>query len=342
MNQNFYPDFHSIKTRDQDGSLIFVTSIVLFIHLLFVFWASWSGKQPHILPKKGVDRLVVKTISLKEPSKLMIETKPFIEPSIVPEPVIIQTPSLENAGKLPEVHKIEEKSLTEEKAKIEEMPKIPKTEEVKKPVNKPKAETTPKKTVPKQEVTKKAPTDVKKSDNKKVEHQPKTEKKPKSVEKQKEKPAIEATSKSVDNSRKVELLAKARNSIEKVQKASSTLASKEIAAVSTPGKINALSADTIALVEAGNALDGPELSYVEELASRLKLLLRLPEFGEVKIQLTLLRSGKFSNVSIVNSKSNKNKAYLEKTLPSLSYPPFGHNFSDKEKFTFTINLSNDL
>lgn len=89
-------------------------------------------------------------------------------------------------------------------------------------------------------------------------------------------------------------------------------------------------------------LVGPELTYQEELIGRLKLLLRLPEYGLVRVKLTLERSGKVKQLTVTNAESSKNKSYIEKTLPTLTFPAFGNNFSGQDSFTFSLNLSNEL
>ena len=89
-------------------------------------------------------------------------------------------------------------------------------------------------------------------------------------------------------------------------------------------------------------LNDKEIGYRDELAGRLKLLLRLPEFGEVKIKLTLSRAGKVAKVSIVSAESAANRTYIEKTIPTLSFPSFGNNFGTLPEYTFLISLSNDF
>ena len=100
-------------------------------------------------------------------------------------------------------------------------------------------------------------------------------------------------------------------------------------------------------IDAMPAVDGPklsdrEVSYRDELAGRLKLLLRLPEYGEVKIKLTLDHMGKVVKVSVSHSESELNKKYIEKTLPGLSFPAFGTRFGDADQYTFSITLSNEV
>ena len=81
-----------------------------------------------------------------------------------------------------------------------------------------------------------------------------------------------------------------------------------------------------------------EVGYRDELASRLQILLRLPEFGEVKIKLTLARSGRVIKLDILSAESSVNRKYIEKTLPTLTFPPFDRNFESKDEHTFSITL----
>jgi colicin import membrane protein len=92
----------------------------------------------------------------------------------------------------------------------------------------------------------------------------------------------------------------------------------------------------------GPALTSGEKHYRDELASRLKLLLKLPEHGAVQLKLTLNRAGKALKVQIVKSVSQANKNYIEKTLPTLVFPAFGSHFENLSEYTFSIQLSNEL
>ena len=71
-------------------------------------------------------------------------------------------------------------------------------------------------------------------------------------------------------------------------------------------------------------------------------MLRLPEFGEVKIKLTLERTGRVIKVQVLNAESELNRKYIEKEIESLALPPFGNNFKGMTEFTFSITLSNEI
>lgn len=75
----------------------------------------------------------------------------------------------------------------------------------------------------------------------------------------------------------------------------------------------------------------------ESLVSFLHSSLNLPEFGEVKIQLTVKKDGTVTRLVVLQAESKKNKAYLEEYLPRLQFP-LG---LDTEK-TFTLTFCNEI
>lgn len=84
-----------------------------------------------------------------------------------------------------------------------------------------------------------------------------------------------------------------------------------------------------------------EQSYEEILAARLKMLLTLPDYGDVKVKLTIERSGGVVSATVLRSESADNRTYVENILPTLRLPPFGKNFGVEPQHTFQIVLSND-
>lgn len=78
---------------------------------------------------------------------------------------------------------------------------------------------------------------------------------------------------------------------------------------------------------------GPE----ETLVSYLHSSLNLPEFGEVKIQVTVNKEGSIEKLVVLHAESKKNKAYLEQHLPLLELPIT----LEKEK-TFTLTFCNEI
>jgi hypothetical protein len=81
-------------------------------------------------------------------------------------------------------------------------------------------------------------------------------------------------------------------------------------------------------------------SVREHLIELLHRSLNLPDFGEVKIQLTLSCDGNIKNLNVLKTESEKNRKYLEENLPLLKFPSFTTN-SEKET-TFVITFCNEL
>lgn len=166
----------------------------------------------------------------------------------------------------------------------------------------------------------------------KMEAKPKPKKttpkaKPKAVEKKA--PALSKKTESPvkPNPKRKELIAKAQESIAKI-----TLPNGNITPHSTSLAVPELKAVK------PQELSADEANYQDELASRLKMLLRLPEEGIVKIQLTIDRKGKFIKMAMISSSSKANAAYVELEIPKLSFPSFGLQFKSHEQYTFPITL----
>jgi outer membrane biosynthesis protein TonB len=117
-------------------------------------------------------------------------------------------------------------------------------------------------------------------------------------------------------------------------------------AIEQPQAIANLASEGISSIgvveEEGVPLSGKERTYYDELISRLKLSLRLPEYGEVRVRLTVSREGKASKVQILSAKSKKNRDYIQKALPHISLPRFGDNFTKESEHSFCLNLSNEI
>ncbi|MBS0654368.1 MAG: hypothetical protein JSR46_01195 [Verrucomicrobia bacterium] len=110
-----------------------------------------------------------------------------------------------------------------------------------------------------------------------------------------------------------------------------------------PTAVATLSTESHVSVEEDTASLSPqERTYVDELVQRLKLQLKLPEYGEVEIQLTLSRLGKVISVVCAKSKATKNSKYVEKKLKEMHFPPFGTHFPDVQEHTFRLQLKSDF
>ncbi|GEM_PF-2097720 len=165
----------------------------------------------------------------------------------------------------------------------------------------------PKKTPPKKKVEKKVV--KKKSEEKKVVKQQK-----------KEKP-----SEKLSASQK-EKLQKAREALTAVKESSK-------ATKSTPVK---------KLSKVSIAQESLISGYSDKLTGALRKNLILPEYGEVKVKLTLLRSGEVKKVEVLSSESRTNRREIVEKLKGLKLAPFGNNFPGEKEHDFVIVLSNDL
>ena len=82
--------------------------------------------------------------------------------------------------------------------------------------------------------------------------------------------------------------------------------------------------------------------YPNQMISYLHQSLNLPEFGEVKIQLTLRQDGSVAKLVVLNTESEKNKRYLEESLPRLRLPSFNGSFTKKPEHTFVLTFCNEI
>lgn len=140
-----------------------------------------------------------------------------------------------------------------------------------------------------------------------------------------------------------ELFEKAQESLAKIKQSRDKLPpkpKKETINLKSPNELTDLQVEQLSN-PSPNALTQQEVNYRDELAGRLKLMLKLPEYGEVKIQLTLNRSGQVKSVEILSAESTLNSKYVEKMIPSLTFPSFGHRFQNMNQYTFALTLRNE-
>lgn len=337
---------HRFRDPQTERAMTLIVVAVVLMHISLLLLSAFLPDAKPVQPP--VKQIVVKTITLGAPpttahSKPIEKIEPISAPISEPEPVEIIEEEVVVAPPEPTPQPVEEPKEVEE-VKPEQPKKTPPKPTPKKEVKKstPKPKSKPK-AKPKPKPQSKKPTKPKKEVKK-------TEAAPKKAPEQPKKPKDQTPSKpKVDpqveaaKAKRRELLAKAQKSIAQIDTSDTLSAASAVTAVAAaiPGKIESLQVETFPS-DGGEQLNSQERSYYDELASRLKLLLRLPEFGEVKIKLTLARSGKYVKVSIVRAESQSNRKYVEKTLPTLKYPAFGNNFSGKDQYTFVISLSNEL
>lgn len=165
---------------------------------------------------------------------------------------------------------------------------------------------------------------------------PKPKPKPKKATPPKE-PRQEVRQQKVTNTKQKELLARARASLEKIQLNGHKGSSKEVESVAfqTPQ----LRVERLTETKEGGRRAWT--SYHDEMVRRLQLLLKLPDFGEVQVEVVVDRSGKFQRMRILGSVSGKNRGYIEKELPQVQFPAFGEHFNGEREHTFTLTLRND-
>jgi hypothetical protein len=81
--------------------------------------------------------------------------------------------------------------------------------------------------------------------------------------------------------------------------------------------------------------------YIAVLVGHLHQCLSLPDYGEVKIQLSLLQDGTVCKVIVLKAQSEKNKQYLESSLPQLKFPRFDGAYAGKTEWTFVLTFCNE-
>lgn len=291
-----------------------------------------------VLPEEPKEELVVQNVSKEE--------------AVVREPEI----------KKPEVKKPEEAKKTEIK-KI-----IPKTEAIKKPEKKTEIEKKPevKKVPVVLSPVKKSPvkppvkaeekkplalkTDLKskqeKQKNDKAIAKADLEKKQKLEEQKKKNDADQKLREAealAEKKRQQKLFSEVQERIAKIDESrhkgtSGSLKNEKLAEAHT---IKSLQTDAITADPKAPPLSHKEISYHNELVGYLKLNLRLPEYGDVKLKLTINRSGKVVSLVIVSTESIANRKYIEKKLPTLKLPGFGSNFGSDPEYTFSITLTSE-
>ncbi|QZA58207.1 hypothetical protein [Candidatus Rhabdochlamydia porcellionis] len=82
-------------------------------------------------------------------------------------------------------------------------------------------------------------------------------------------------------------------------------------------------------------------SYTASLVKKLTQMLQLPEYGEVKIKITISPSGKILELLVLQAESKANKLYLEKCLPNIILPKYNEKALNNEQ-TLTLTFCNAL
>lgn len=310
--------------------LIGITAFVVVMHV-GLFLGFGLLEHVNVSKPKPLSKVVVKTVKLSPP--------PLVIPEPIPEPIpeVIEAPPPAPEPVVEEV-KIEEPApepIKEPEPAPQPVEPI-KEPEPAPPPPKPVAKPTPKpapKPLKKKPAAKPAP----KKPPVKKETPPKPP--PKAVKKETPKPDLQ---KVALQKKQNDLLKKAQESVAKIDLKGNKIvaATGSLDQVKLPQQMGELKVDNLTFDE-DSRLNVRERGYRDELAHRLKLLLKLPEKGVVKLKLTLERSGKVLKVEVTGAESKKNRQHIEKALPPLQFPPFGDNFEGSSQYTFHINLKSD-
>lgn len=308
--------------KEKDNLVKCITLLVIVFHGIFLsltlyFQADMSNvKRQH-------QKLIVQTISLKPVQNTSVANFVNKEETEIAEIAIM--PKIEESKEiLNEIIETKVEPIKKvEQAKVEPIKKI----EQKKII--------PKKVLPKKVEPVKKVEPLKKTESiKKIEPEKKTKPLNKvEAKKPVDKIAEEAHAK---NAKQKELLAIAQQNLAKIDKVKVSKVNSQKTIL--PEQIGALNVDAVVSTENSGSLNVREIGYRDELGARLKTLLKLPEHGEVKIKLSLDKTGKFIRVEIVNAESDKNKKYIENTIKTLTFPSFQGAFQNLPEYTFSITL----
>lgn len=138
------------------------------------------------------------------------------------------------------------------------------------------------------------------------------------------------------NERKNELVALAKEKIGKIGSSSDKILKSSLEGINTPKTIEHFQSE-LSFTDVGGDFTAKELAYRDELATRLRLHLKLPEYGDVKIELKVERSGKIGHFKILSYQSTLNAEYIKKNLPKVTLP----SFKEAESYDFTIVMRNE-
>lgn len=329
------------SSKKRDHSFFIIALVVIALHLLFVLFSYVTFTNP--IQKSLRQNVVVKTVQLNpklEPvSTATIEKIPSIQQQPLPPPPL---PTEAAPSKVETTPVVKDPPKPIEKPAPKPAPPPLKKAEVKKPEVKP--------VPPKPKVEPQKPTQAKKPQTlapvKKAETPPPKPKAPeidaKALAAEKAKQQAIAAAEEAARQKQQQLLSKAKESLAKMGETKDKInlnSSISLSDTSIPQRIQSLQIDALPAM-GGISLGSQEIRYQDELGARLKQALKLPDYGTVKVKLTLEKSGKVSQIE-VTSTSDKNKKYIEKTLPTLSFSPFGSQFSGAEQYTFMLTLHND-
>jgi colicin import membrane protein len=325
--------FLTHKPQPHDKILWLIIVLVLTVHVLVFIWTAYFDQtRPKPILRSEIRRLTVQTITLQTPAKR--PSSPLIAATSAPKPAPI-------TQKAPPSEVVSQpKKVTSTPSPPAPPKPVPKTTTAPaKKIQLPQPSTTQKNPPPKSPAPK--PTIVKTEPKPSPKILTETAAQETALGKQTEGQIAQARD---AKERQQALISQAQERIAKITPSHDKIATSQtptLVEMALPGPISNLKVDSAS--ESGvTSFGGREASYHDELASRMKLLLRLPEYGDVKMKLTLDRTGKVLNVAISSAQNANNRKYIEKAVFALSFPPFGNHFGDETQHTFSITFSNDL
>lgn len=357
-----------------ETSFIISFFIACLLHIAFFGWGMWFNS--HIqAPLKPKAKVVVQTIALnpqtvskpilatldKEQISQSIPQAPASEKSIVAEKKEEKKPAPIPQKKEPpkEVSNIP-KNEPKKKSEPIKKPPVKKKEEPKKapPKNKtlpppPKVNKEPKKQEPPKKVIPKKTDELKIAEEKRTALEKKKQEEKVALEKKRTEEKIAAEKRKAAElqaaiDKENAILVKAKESLSKMGETRGKLetvskSSVDLTRSQTPQILGSLQIEALAFADKGTSstFGVKEMRYSDGVAYRLKSSLRLPEYGAVKIKLTLSRAGKVEKVETVHSESRKNKSYVEEKVKNILFSSFGNEFPGASEMTFAITLQND-
>jgi type II secretory pathway component HofQ len=81
--------------------------------------------------------------------------------------------------------------------------------------------------------------------------------------------------------------------------------------------------------------------YVPVLTHFLHTALHLPDFGAVKMQLTVRRDGSVAKLLVLKTESEENRKYLETQIPLLRFPPLQGEYAKSGEHVFVLTFCNE-
>jgi hypothetical protein len=292
----------------------------------------------HISPSVVRKQVAAATAPLPAMPAPMPTPDPSPEPA--PEPAAIAPPEAEPETSAPEPPP-PKKSESKPKKEPKPTPPAPKKPAPPKKTNKPAAKPTPKAEPSKPKAVAAEP---KKEVSKKETSTTGTKKTTSTTKAPVAKPAVAKTpakpaGKQLTSAQKA-ALDKARESIAKLGAIGTGSARESDSSLSVPAAIQSLHIDS----GEGGSLTGSadaQADYNRDVARRIKTALKLTDYGDVKVQLTISADGRIEKMEVLKFASNTNRDYIAKVLPSVRLPALGPYFPGCKRLVCTLVLSNE-